>query len=660
MYLIYGSIALGLLAMIIVIYLTLNVIRENVDNIDMINIANYIKEAANAFIKRHYSAIFASILIITVLLMVFNVKLVLPFVIGASSSILAAYIGLRIAVEANVRTAYLAIKSPIKAFKLAFSGGSVVGLSIVSLSLISVGILYLILQDVNCLVGFGFGASLSALFTQLGGGIFTKAADISADLVGKVELGIPEDDPRNPAVIADQVGDIVGDCAGRGSDLFESISDDYVTALILCSFIANKFGVNALAFPILLGASGVLSSLIGIFFVRSYSGGSLNKVFNFGLIISSIFYIISSFVVPMLTFNDMSFAYEISLSIMSGLIVSLIVCFIVQYYTGFGSMPVRSVAESSKRGAALNILTGLSYALQSPFIPVIMVSSAFILSYIITNGSIYGILGANLGTDLAVGFIMSSDAFGPICDNAAGIAEMSGTKVFNGGLDELDALGNTMKAYTKAFASASGMFSTLVIFMTYSEIVGFWNIDSKLLSPIFVVGLLIGASLPFLFSSLTVGATSKTALELVDIIRKQFKENPDIIKGIAKPDYAKCVDVAMKLSLKRMMLPGIITILSPIIIGLVLGKYALGAMLLGGLSTSALLSPMFTFGGGLWDNSKKYIEKDFWMKGTPTHEAAVVGDTVGDPLKDVAGPSLNVFMKLINMIALILASIFSS
>ncbi|MEM2813964.1 MAG: sodium/proton-translocating pyrophosphatase, partial [Candidatus Methanomethylicia archaeon] len=245
MYLIYGSIALGLLAMIIVIYLTLNVIRENVDNIDMINIANYIKEAANAFIKRHYSAIFASILIITVLLMVFNVKLVLPFVIGASSSILAAYIGLRIAVEANVRTAYLAIKSPIKAFKLAFSGGSVVGLSIVSLSLISVGILYLILQDVNCLVGFGFGASLSALFTQLGGGIFTKAADISADLVGKVELGIPEDDPRNPAVIADQVGDIVGDCAGRGSDLFESISDDYVTALILCSFIANKFGVNA-------------------------------------------------------------------------------------------------------------------------------------------------------------------------------------------------------------------------------------------------------------------------------------------------------------------------------------------------------------------------------------------------------------------------------
>ncbi|MEM2813628.1 MAG: sodium/proton-translocating pyrophosphatase, partial [Candidatus Methanomethylicia archaeon] len=245
-------------------------------------------------------------------------------------------------------------------------------------------------------------------------------------------------------------------------------------------------------------------------------------------------------------------------------------------------------------------------------------------------------------------------------DNAAGIAEMSGTKVFNGGLDELDALGNTMKAYTKAFASASGMFSTLIIFMTYSEIVGFWNIDSKLLSPIFVVGLLIGASLPFLFSSLTVGATSKTALELVDIIRKQFKENPDIIKGIAKPDYAKCVDVAMKLSLKRMMLPGIITILSPIIIGLVLGKYALGAMLLGGLSTSALLSPMFTFGGGLWDNSKKYIEKDFWMKGTPTHEAAVVGDTVGDPLKDVAGPSLNVFMKLINMIALILASIFSS
>jgi len=660
MLLIYASMLIGLSTMLFVAYLALSIFREKVSNVDMLNVAGYIKEAANAFIKKHYSAIFTSIIFILIPLSLINLNLAITFIIGALSSLLAAYIGLRISVEANVRTAYLSMKSLNRAFKLAFSGGAIVGLSIVSLSLISVSVLYILLQDINCLVGFGFGASLSALFAQLGGGIFTKAADISADLVGKVELGIPEDDPRNPAVIADNVGDIVGDCAGRGSDIFESISDDYVTSLILCSLLAYKFGVNVLSFPMLLGALGILSSLIGIVFVLLYPRGNPSRVFNNGLMISTIFYILISIIVPMIIFNDQIFARNISLSILCGLIVSLIVCFIAQYYTGFNSRPVRSVAEASKRGAALNILDGFSYALQSPFILVIMVSSAFILSYIITNGSIYGILGANLGTDLAVGFIMSSDAFGPICDNAAGIAEMSGVRVFNGGLDELDSIGNTMKAYTKAFASASGMFSTLVIFMTYSEIINFWNMNFKLISPIFVSGLLIGASLPFLFSSLTIRATSRTALELVDIIRKQFKENPDIIMGKAKPDYAKCVSAAMNLSLSRMIIPGVIAVSPPIIIGFIMGKYALGAMLLGSLSTSVLLSSMFTFGGGLWDNSKKYIEKDFWMKGTPTHEAAVVGDTVGDPLKDVAGPSLNVFMKLINMISLLMASIMFS
>jgi K(+)-stimulated pyrophosphate-energized sodium pump len=656
MYLIYASIGVGVLALLIVVCLALRIVRVNVDNKDMNRVSGYIKEATNAFIMRHYRTIIMFMVVPLIPLIFFNMYIALSFLVGALLSLLSAYISLRIAVEANVRTAYISTISPFRAFKLAFNGGAVVGLSIVSLSLIGVGLLYIILQNPVYIVGFGFGASLSALFTQLGGGIFTKAADIAADLVGKVEYRISEDDPRNPAVIADQVGDIVGDCAGRGSDLFESLSDDYVTAMILGSMFIGRFGINALAFPLLLGASSIIATLVGISLINFSSRGKPTFIFNLGLIVTAIFCISGSFIVSMLTLHD----FNVFLSILSGLLASLAVGFVVQYYTGFGGGPVKRVAEASKRGAAINILTGFSYALQGPFLPILMVASAFLFSYIVTNGSIYGILGANLGTDLAIGFIMSGDAFGPICDNAAGIAEMTGFRVFNGGLDELDALGNTTKAYTKAFASSSGVFSTLVIFMTYSEIVDFWNINFRVMSPIFVAGLLIGASLSFIFSSMVIGATSKTALELVDLIRNYFKENPEVLEGKAKPDYARCVDVATNLSLKRMVIPGFIAMLPPILIGFTLGKYALGAMLLGGLSSSAILSPMFTFGGGLWDNSKKYIEKDFWMKGTPVHEAAVVGDTVGDPLKDVAGPSLNIFMKLMNMVALLIAPILLS
>ncbi|MEM3615218.1 MAG: sodium-translocating pyrophosphatase [Candidatus Methanomethylicia archaeon] len=656
MLLMYAAIAIGFVAMLIAIYLSLKIIHEPVENFQMSLIAGYIKEAANAFIKRHYKTILFSITIPMSLLLFLDLKIALTFLFGASSSLLAAYIGLRIAVEANVRTAYLAISSPLKAFKLAFSGGAVVGLSIVSLSLISVGFLYLVLQNPNYIVGFGFGASLSALFAQLGGGIFTKAADIAADLVGKIEHRIPEDDPRNPAVIADQVGDIVGDCAGRGSDLFESISDDYITSMLLGSMLMSRFGVNIIIFPIILGAFGILSTLVGVLFIRFLSKGKPILIFNLGLLLTAVMCVIGAFISSIATVID----FRIFLSVVSGLISSLAVGLIVQYYTGFGGGPVKSVAESSKRGAAINILTGLSYALQSPFMPIIMVSASFLFSYMITGGSIYGLLGANLGTDLAAGIIMSGDAFGPICDNAAGIAEMAGVRAFNSGLDELDALGNTTKAYTKAFATVSGIFSTLLIFITYSEIVKLWELNFNVLNAIFLTGLLIGSTLPFLFSSMVIGATSKTALKLVDVVRDYLKGNPEIIKGNAKPDYAKCVDIAAKLSLKRMILPGFLAILSPILVGFILGKYALGAMLLGSLAVSASLSPMFTFGGGLWDNSKKYIEKDFWMKGTPTHEAAVICDTVGDPLKDVAGPSLNIFMKLINMTSLIIAPILAS
>ncbi len=650
------ALAVGAIAMLVVAYLSWSIGKEPAGTPQMKEIASYIEEGAKAFIKRQYRtiAIFAALTLIPLVIFFQDIKVLIAFVFGVSISLLSAYIGLHVAVKANVRTANAAITSSTKAFTLAFKGGAVMGLSVVGLSLIGVSTLFWLYQDPNLIVGFGFGASLAALFAQLGGGIFTKAADIGADLVGKVEQRIPEDDPRNPAVIADQVGDNVGDCAGRGSDLFESISDDYITAMILGSILLSPLGINALMFPLMLGASGILATIVGVFTIIRLRRMRPIIAFNVCLFATAIFCVLGAFFSSVVLLNDVSIFY----AVVSGLVASLAVGLAVQYYTGINGGPVRKIAESSERGAAINIITGLSYAFQSPFMPFLFVLMTILFSYSITNGSLYGIVGANIGTDLAIGIIMSSDTFGPIIDNAAGIAEMSGTRTRNGGaLDELDAMGNTTKAYTKAFASASGTFSTVVIFATYGEMVKLYSVNLGLLSPVIIVGLLLGAALPFLFSSMAIGATGKTAYQVVDETRRQFRENPDIIEGKAKPDYARCVDIGTKNALIQMIAPGLLAIVSPIVVGFLLGKYALGAMLLGGLSVSSLLSPFFTFGGGIWDNAKKHIERKFWMKGTPTHAAAVIGDTVGDPLKDVAGPSLNIFMKLTNMTALLIAPI---
>jgi len=650
------ALAVGALAMLIVAYLAWSIGKEPAGTPRMFEIASYINDGTKAFIKRQYRtiAIIVALTLIPLALFFKDVRVVIAFLFGASLSLLAAYIGLRVAVKANVRTANAARTSSAKAFTLAFSGGAVMGLSVVGLSLIGVSLLFWLYQDPTLIVGFGFGASLAALFAQLGGGIFTKAADIGADLVGKIEQRIPEDDPRNPAVIADQVGDNVGDCAGRGSDLFESISDDYITAMVLGAILLSPLGINAFMFPLMLGASGILATIIGVFIIRELRRMRPALAFNVGLLITAFFCALGAFISSLVLLNDITIFY----ATVSGLVASLAVGIVVQYYTGINGRSVRKVAESSERGAAINIITGLSYAFQSPFMPILFVLTAFLFAYFITNGSLYGIVAANIGTDLAIGIIMSSDAFGPISDNAAGIAEMAGTKTHNGGaLEELDALGNTTKAYTKAFATASGTVSTVVIFATYGKMVNLDSISLGLLSPVIIAGLLLGAALPFLFSSLAIGATGKTAYQMVDEVRRQFKENPSILEGKAKPDYARCVDIGTKNAHKQMIAPGLLAVASPIVVGLLLGKYALGAMLLGGLAMSALLSPFFTFGGGIWDNSKKYIERKFWMKGTPTHAAAVTGDTVGDPLKDVVGPSLNIFMKLTNMTALLIAPI---
>jgi K(+)-stimulated pyrophosphate-energized sodium pump len=658
------ALATGAFAMLIVAYLTWSIYREDPGTPQMREVARYIRNGAKTFLKRQYKTILFLVFLlsfpIAAIFPQHPVETVLSFISGALLSLIAAYIGMNVAVRANVRTANAASTSSTKAFTLAFRGGAVMGLSVVGLSLIGISILYLLYgyKSPDLMVGYGFGASLAALFAQLGGGIFTKAADIGADLVGKIEQRIPEDDIRNPAVIADQVGDNVGDCAGRGSDLFESISDDYVTAMILGSTLigSNIFigvlATNVLMFPLALGISGVLGTIVGVFIVRGWKNVRPMMSFNVGLFTAAAIATIGAYISSMWLLNDI----RIFFSALSGIVASTAVGLIVQYYIGTSGRTVRQMEEASRRGPAINVITGISYALQSPFLPFIFMIGAILFSYIITNGSIYGVVAANLGTDLAIGIIMAADAFGPICDNAQGIVQMVGLSgKANGTMQKLDSTGNTTKAYAKAFATASGTVSTVVLFATYSQKVGLFSSN---LSQAFVIGILMGAAFPFVFSSFTVGATGKAAYEMVDEVRRQFKENPGILEHKAKPDYDRCIDISTKNALKKMILPTFLALASPILVGLILGPYALGGMLLGGTCTAALLASFFTFGGAIWDNTKKSIEaKGFWIKGTPIHTAAVVGDTVGDPLKDVAGPSLNIFMKLTNMTALLIAPV---
>jgi len=665
--------ATGAFAMLIVAYLTWSIYQMDPGTPQMRNVARYIRNGAKTFLKRQYKTIlFLVILLSFPIAVIFRSwEVVLSFFCGALLSLVAAYIGMNVAIRANVRTANAAANSPAKAFTLAFRGGAVMGLSVVGLSLLGVSALYLLYGYIhgytypdipNLMIGYGFGASLAALFAQLGGGIFTKAADIGADLVGKIERSIPEDDPRNPAVIADLVGDNVGDCAGRGSDLFESISDDYITAMLIgVTMFTVTLGINAFIFPLALGISGIVATIIGVSVVRGWKTTRPITSFNIGLFVAAAVAIVGAYFSSVWLLNDIRIFY----SAVSGIVASTAVGLVVQYYIGTGGRPVRAMEEASKRGAAINIITGISYALQSPFLPFIFMVCAILFSYVVAGGStygIYGIVAANIGTDMAIGIIMSADAFGPISDNAQGIVQMVGLSAkANGTMQKLDSMGNTTKAYAKAFATASGTVSTVVLFTAYMTMINQKIGEISFSSQAVVIGILMGAAIPFVFSSFTIGAAGKTAFEMVDEVRRQFKENPGILEHKAEPDYDRCIDISTKNALKKMILPTFLALTSPIFVGLILGPYALGGMLLGGTCTAALLSSFFTFGGAVWDNTKKSIEaKGFWVKGTPMHEAAVVGDTVGDPLKDVAGPSLNIFMKLTNMTALFIVPVLIS
>jgi len=640
-----GSVLASLLAIIV---LALNVLKHRLKNPQAARIAGYIESGASAFLRTEYSVIMVFDAAVALLLLtLLGVKTAFAFMLGAAFSLASGFAGMKVAVKANARTMESVNGDVSKGLKTALSGGSVTGLSVASLSLLGVLILVSLLGEdssglsVKFLTGYAMGASLTAIFIQMGGGIFTKSADIGADLVGKLEYGLTEDDPRNPAVIADLVGDNVGDCAGRGADLFETLSGDIVTSMIIGLGFMDKYGHMVLLFSPLFLSVGLLSTIISIMVALKISNPT--KSFLISLAVSTVSSAVGLYFVSTIFMRDVTLFY----AGFSGLIVTLLMAIVSNYYTGVNSSPVRNMYESAKRGAAINMISGFAYGLRGAVIPVFLVSTSAIFSYLAT-GNVYGLVAANLGTDILVGTVMAWDAFGPIVDNAGGINEMCG-EGNNGAFDALDAIGNTTKAYTKAFALASGTFTAFIALMTYYYVVGKRPVD--LTNPFHTAGLLIGIAIPFLFSSYIMSAVNSTTLVMVDEVRKQFRGNPGILSGSDTPAYDKCVKIATLNALKQMVLPVLIAETVFIGFGLLFGVNALAGMLIGLLGSSAILGIKCILIGGAFDNTKKLFE----LSGNDDEalrSAVVTGDTFGDPLKDVVGPSLTILMKSIIMTAL--------
>jgi K(+)-stimulated pyrophosphate-energized sodium pump len=649
------SLICGVLGILLAVVFILKITRRPIQAANMQAVAGDIRTSANAYLNRQIR----TVLLVTpffaaLLYFILGWQAAITSVFGVLTSLLAAYVGMSVSVRTNLQTADVAKEGKTSPFRVALFGGSVMGLCITGFSLVVLSILFSIFKTPESMIGFAFGGGLAALFAQIGGGIFTKSADVGADLVGKIEANIPEDDPRNAAVIADLVGDNVGDCAGRGADLFQTFSDDLVTGSIVAIAMISVYGPRAAFFPFLLQSAGLFASTAGIFASREWKPGmSPTTQFNIGLAVSSILSIGISLLLSQLLLNT----WIVGIGATLGVLITTVASVSTRYYAGMDSRPVSDIAKASKRGAALNLITGLGYGLQSPVFPVIVLVAVIISIYTFSNGNLLALVGVNIGTDLLITYIMAADAFGPIVDNAAGIAGMSnesGNVITQ--LARLDSVGNTMKAITKAYAMISGTITAFVIFLTFYKSAGITSIDVT--TPFNLGFLFVGVSLPFLVSSLVIGSTAKTAQLMVDEVRKQFNLNPKIMEGQAKPDYSHCVDIATRNALREMIFPSAISILVPIGVGYFFGMNALGAVLVGSVACSALFGPFFNNVGTAFDNAKKMIEDQTGMKGTPEHIAAVTGDTVGDPLKDVAGPSILIFMKLVGMTALLIVPLF--
>ncbi|MBX3000354.1 MAG: sodium-translocating pyrophosphatase [Caldilineaceae bacterium] len=665
--------AIAIVGLIYVVFQLRRLLGMDAGNQVMRDIADAIQEGAAAFLNREYTFLAGFVLVVTIVIAAFlNWQTAVSFVLGAVASGAAGYLGMYTAVRANVRTAAAASKSLNDGLRVAFSSGSVMGMAVVSFSLLGMTGLYFLFasmgipegQAIQYITGFGFGASSIALFARVGGGIYTKAADVGADLVGKVEQGIPEDDPRNPAVIADNVGDNVGDVAGMGADLFESYSGSIIAAATLGAVVAGGAGV---ILPFLVAAVGIIAALLGTFLVRTKEGATqedLLKTLRYAIYGASALVLLFAAIVVLMTGVGWNFFFVVVVGLLAGNGIG----YFTEYYTSYTTKPTQGIAKAAETGSATLIIQGMAVGMVSTVAPVLIVAAAILIALALGGGTgagsagLYAVALAGVGMLSTLGITLATDAYGPVADNAGGIAEMSHLPSnVRERTDALDSLGNTTAATGKGFAIGSAVLTALALMAAYTQAAGIQPGDLDLLDPTMIPGILIGAMLPYLFAALTMTAVGKAAYEIVLEVRRQFKEIPGLMAGTGRPDYRTCVDISTRSALREMILPGALAVIVPLLVGFLLGVKALAGLLIGAIASGFLLAVMMANSGGAWDNAKKWIETGvLGGKGSDAHKAAVVGDTVGDPFKDTSGPSLNILIKLMSIVSLVFASAFGA